>query len=346
MSDKELLNIHINLTKPTVSAEVGITSITGQYNHPLLNDVDLYIPKYQRLSDNIIEDIKFYVTKGNMGAKQIYPLLVSKFPDQILLKQNLYNAIKKFRLSLNNHHDDAQNMIQQHDLIVNSNTKSRLVAQCLSEDETIESYDWFLECILEATYNKQPSSLFSDADSALMNAIARIQSTQRVEKQLDNEAQWAYHNNFLQSLLTNNLPSVLEPVFSKVFEQIKRYLTPYIQSIQQQQILDALLYCSKLVSKDSINIVLNDEKIDCDIGFLEDQLERPQTTLSYLLNSASLEGDYSKISNSALNLSDSNLYIQPLQQLENTSVSRVPFCTINKNTSITTIQVINDNSIK
>ncbi|RIB22737.1 hypothetical protein C2G38_2294120 [Gigaspora rosea] len=66
---------------------------------------------------------------------------------------------------------------------------------------------------------------------------------------------------------------------------------------------------------------------------------------------ASSEGDCSKISNSALNLTDPNLYIQPLQQLENTSVSRVPFQSINshninKSTSITTTQVINDNSIK
>ncbi|CAG8731128.1 9707_t:CDS:2, partial [Dentiscutata heterogama] len=61
---------------------------------------------------------------------------------------------------------------------------------------------------------------------------------------------------------------------------------------------------------------------------------------------ASSEDDYSKISNSALNLSDPNLYVQPLQQSENTSVSRVPFCTINKNTSITTTQVINENSVK
>ncbi|CAG8601649.1 11796_t:CDS:2, partial [Scutellospora calospora] len=55
-----------------------------QHNHPLLNN--------------------------NMRAKQIYPLLVSKFSDQILLKQDLYNTIKKFRSPLNNHHSDAQNI--------------------------------------------------------------------------------------------------------------------------------------------------------------------------------------------------------------------------------------------
>ncbi|RIB31007.1 hypothetical protein C2G38_2151167 [Gigaspora rosea] len=61
----------------------------------------------------ITKDIKFYVTKGNMGAKQIYPLLNSKFPEQVLLKQDLYNAIKKFKLPLIYRHGDAQNMVNK-----------------------------------------------------------------------------------------------------------------------------------------------------------------------------------------------------------------------------------------
>ncbi|CAG8554484.1 20927_t:CDS:2, partial [Gigaspora rosea] len=411
---------HINPTKPMVSAEVGVTSITGQHNHPLLHDVDLYIPKYRRLPDDIMEDIKFYITKGNMGAKQIYPLLVSKFSDQILLKQDLYNAIKKFRSPLNNHHSDAQNIVNQ--LLELKDKKD----------------GWIIKTRLDP---------FDNCTSSLCTLHNQIQ------KQLDNEAQWAHHNNFLQSLPTNNILSVLEPVFSKVFDQMKRYLIPHILSIQLQQILGALLYRSKLVPKDSINIVSNGEEIDCNIGFLEDQLKRPQATLSYLLNGvrlidiveiwelrwylesmqvqvdqlnlqeesveivtqfqqvnntqfivndfhifnqlralnmaldlgcadkfvdmidgfiarkknsieesnqenmnitdslASSEGDCSKISNSALNLTDPNLYIQP-QQLENTSVSRVPFQAINshniinKSTSITTTQVIDNNSIE
>jgi hypothetical protein len=51
-------------------------------------------------------------------------------------------------------------------LVVDNNTKSRLVAQCLSEDETVESYEWFLSCLLQTTNNIPHVCLFSDADPA------------------------------------------------------------------------------------------------------------------------------------------------------------------------------------
>src|ERR1043166_7111694 len=57
-------------------------------------------------------------------------------------------------------------------IVVDNNTKNRLVAQCLSEDETVESYKWFLDCILHATDYISPICLFSDADLALMKVIA------------------------------------------------------------------------------------------------------------------------------------------------------------------------------
>ncbi|CAG8776018.1 5800_t:CDS:2 [Cetraspora pellucida] len=68
---------HINLTKPKLSTEVGATN-------------------------SMMEDIKFYVTKGNIRAKQIYSLLVAKFPDYAILKKNIYNAIKRFKPLLTN----------------------------------------------------------------------------------------------------------------------------------------------------------------------------------------------------------------------------------------------------
>ncbi|CAB4484277.1 unnamed protein product [Rhizophagus irregularis] len=195
---------HINLTMPKSSTEVSITSITGEHNHSMITDIHLHAP-YRKLSNEILERIEFYVNKGNMGSKQIYPLLVASFPDQYIYKRDLYNAIQKFKSPLTNRHGDAQNMINklfelkdqepgwiiytrldsfdnrlvglfwmspnQHQFIVDNNTKSRLVAQCLSEDETIESYEWFLDCLLQTTNNNPPTCLFSDADPALINAV-------------------------------------------------------------------------------------------------------------------------------------------------------------------------------
>jgi hypothetical protein len=57
-------------------------------------------------------------------------------------------------------------------VVIDNNTKSRLIAQCLSEDETTESYEWFLDCIFKATNNNPPVCLFSDADPTLINAVS------------------------------------------------------------------------------------------------------------------------------------------------------------------------------
>ncbi|CAB5347084.1 unnamed protein product [Rhizophagus irregularis] len=152
---------HINLTKPKTSIEVGITSIIGQHNH-----------------DSIIPDIQI----------------------------DLYNAIQKFKSPLTNRNGDAQNMINkllklkdqepgwiihirldshnnrlvglfwmfpnQHQFVVNNNTKSRLIAQYLSEDKTIKSYEWFLDCFFQTTNNNSPVCLFTNADPALISAVA------------------------------------------------------------------------------------------------------------------------------------------------------------------------------
>src|SRR2546425_5434964 len=58
-------------------------------------------------------------------------------------------------------------------LIVDNNTKSRLVAQALVSDETTESYKWILECTKKATMT-EPLVFVSDADPAADAAIAQI----------------------------------------------------------------------------------------------------------------------------------------------------------------------------
>ncbi|CAG8773859.1 5217_t:CDS:2, partial [Rhizophagus irregularis] len=37
----------------------------------------------------------------------------------------------------------------------------------------------------------------------------------QTQKLLDNEAQWSCHNTYLQSLSTNQTPSIIEPIFPK-----------------------------------------------------------------------------------------------------------------------------------
>ncbi|CAG8654664.1 26017_t:CDS:1 [Gigaspora rosea] len=100
----------------------------------------------------------------------------------------------------------------------------------------------------------------------------------QIQRLLDNEAQWARHNEYLQ-------PSVIEPIFHEVFAIMKEYLLAHIQSIQKQQINGSLFYHAKIISKESINLIPEDSnQLDCDYSFLEDQLDRPQISLHSLLD--------------------------------------------------------------
>src|SRR5947207_2576450 len=57
-------------------------------------------------------------------------------------------------------------------LIVDNNTRSRLVAQALISDETTESYKWILECTKKATM-VEPLVFVTDADPAADAAIGQ-----------------------------------------------------------------------------------------------------------------------------------------------------------------------------
>ncbi len=41
----------------------------------------------------------------------------------------------------------------------------------MSEDETVESYEWFFNCVLHATNHISPTCLFSDSNPTLIKAV-------------------------------------------------------------------------------------------------------------------------------------------------------------------------------
>ncbi|CAG8553025.1 9207_t:CDS:2 [Dentiscutata heterogama] len=101
---------HINLSKLKLSAVVVIISIVGEHNHQLHPNVSLYAPKHRRLSSQILKSIEFYVKKGKLGSKQISSLLIVAFPDYMIYKCDLYNAIQNFE-----RHQD--NIIEKYKLL-------------------------------------------------------------------------------------------------------------------------------------------------------------------------------------------------------------------------------------
>ncbi|EXX69127.1 hypothetical protein RirG_098840 [Rhizophagus irregularis DAOM 197198w] len=54
---------------------------------------------------------------------------------------------------------------------IDSNFKTKILAQALIKYETLADYKWILQCTLEATSNLSPVVLFTDGDLAMLGAV-------------------------------------------------------------------------------------------------------------------------------------------------------------------------------
>ena len=56
-------------------------------------------------------------------------------------------------------------------IVIDNHACSRMVATAVVADETKETYQWILECLLNATNGLVPQVLFTDADAGISAAI-------------------------------------------------------------------------------------------------------------------------------------------------------------------------------
>ncbi|CAG8578859.1 19649_t:CDS:2, partial [Gigaspora rosea] len=247
---------HINLSQPKSSPVVIITSIIGEHNHQLQPDIALYALKYRKLSSEILEQIKFYVTNGNMESKQIFPLLTAQFTSHTIHKNDLYNAVQRFRKPLNQCHGEAQQFVKY---------LSKLGGH----------FDEFYKEFLH-TRNSTFEEDFHRRWLRLLDKYPQIHDY------INRALQGCI--NYLNSLPTYQALSIVESIFPKVLEVLKLYLTPHILAIQQQQITGCLLYYAQPRMKDDIQKLQASLQLDYENGFLEDQLDRTQKALNTALD--------------------------------------------------------------
>ena len=123
-------------------------------------------------------------------------------PEQVILWLEYHDVILNDNTAKTNRYQMPLSLF----LIVDNNTKSRLVAQALVSDETTESYKWILECTKKATMT-EPLVFVTDADPAADAAIAQIY-----------EATYPIHCIFH---ISENLPKNLK---SKLHEQYESFV--------------------------------------------------------------------------------------------------------------------------
>jgi len=96
---------HINLSQPLNSNFVKITKFVNEHNHELLEDNVTFGTEFRELSDEIKENIQYFVSCGVTDLPTIRNLLKGKFSNQFILSQDLLNYIQKLKREFGNDND-------------------------------------------------------------------------------------------------------------------------------------------------------------------------------------------------------------------------------------------------
>jgi hypothetical protein len=120
---------------------------------------------------------------------------------------------------------------------IDNNNMSRIVAQAVLSDETADAYKWLFQCLLHATDNVPPVTLFTDSDPAVINACHEIFPTtnlvncifhinMNITKKLKGKLGNSFNNFFNDFLKMRN--SLCEQIFNI---RLNKLLTDYPQII-------------------------------------------------------------------------------------------------------------------
>ncbi|CAB4431106.1 unnamed protein product [Rhizophagus irregularis] len=149
-----------NFNCPQNSQVVFLTTFNNLHNHVLFPaDTENYSSKYRCIPDDVLKEVQFLTEHGNLPITTQRKLLKAKFLTISILDCDLSNAIQKYKT---NYYQMPLSLF----LVVDNNTKSRLVAQALISDESVESYKWILECTKKVTMT-EPLVFVTDADLAM-----------------------------------------------------------------------------------------------------------------------------------------------------------------------------------
>ncbi|EXX56200.1 hypothetical protein RirG_218330 [Rhizophagus irregularis DAOM 197198w] len=107
--DSEMIGClwHINLSFPKSGNGVRINSIVGTHNHDMNPCITEIAPKFRKLTDKMLEKIKFWTIEGRLGIPTQYNLLVASFPNKVINKKDLSNAIQQFKKQVKPIKNDA-----------------------------------------------------------------------------------------------------------------------------------------------------------------------------------------------------------------------------------------------
>ncbi len=97
----------LNITCPKKSDIIRINLFNNVYNHPLISMIQEIASQFQKLTKEMLADVKKYAIQGRMNLASIYSLLKHDYPNQPICKKDLYNIVYQFWQKNNLRDDDV-----------------------------------------------------------------------------------------------------------------------------------------------------------------------------------------------------------------------------------------------
>ncbi|CAG8684782.1 3479_t:CDS:2, partial [Funneliformis mosseae] len=119
-----------------------VTSFNNKHNHEISIKTVKFSTTYKNFSEEIKEQIEFYIVYGRYNTRTIRNLLQPKYPDHVFFIQDLENAIQRIK------QEKGLNLGEIAFLLMKL-LKFKLAAQAFMQDKRQKSYEWLLQCYLE-----------------------------------------------------------------------------------------------------------------------------------------------------------------------------------------------------
>jgi hypothetical protein len=148
-------------------------------------------------------------------------------PSQIDLWQRFHDVV----INDNTAKTNKYNMYLSLTIVVDNHARSRMAATAVVSDETKETYQWILECLLRATNGLAPRVLFTDADAGMVAAIHETLPTTK-----HNYCIWHIRRN-----LEKNLKRKLNNKYDDFIRAWNKCRNSFSENVFQKQWYDLLI---------------------------------------------------------------------------------------------------------
>ncbi|CAG8596354.1 28174_t:CDS:2 [Dentiscutata erythropus] len=262
----------------TTRVRCSLINDNSAHNYPMDNNIKSNAPKYCQLTDEMLNKVELY-HQCHIQHSKIINLLESKYSDHPIKSRNVYNIISKLKdpgcvveLVIGVIDNKLKGIFWQSDeqvqllsrfrdvclldmtcktnrywqplalvIIVDNNTRSRLVAQALLPDESMDSFIWLFICLQKGNPTYEPG------------------------EHLDKENKYSHSQNTITFSHNSGSQSISLTLFPEIIELCEKYLTPHIVAEIKLQIQQALWYRCYLI--DILQEHYNDES-----EFVNDQM--------------------------------------------------------------------------